>query len=426
MVARPKLGPSQNILGVEKFESSYLVSMGTTIGSSVKSIAVVCAKPNRNPGMQSVDLAFHAISSELRDRAEATFFCLPHPSELVPGWNRYGSQLPFQYVDGFGCLDRILDSDVILYWGDFLHADYYHRLITRILLNLRKVRSEAEGLKMCRKFFLLKECGDDVFAKVISFGTTILSNSQRDYQDSDYLHSLERFSRRARRIWMRDSISALKINHVRAEYKTNHLGVDCSLVMSERDWATSLEVAAKEKPSKLGVFFGRTSISRDQSEALVEALTHRLKVPAEWIPWLDSSPMRHATLLPQIASSEAFNVDEVLSSLKDYALVITDTYHLSLNSWKWGTPAVCVGECDAYRKSSLSEKKKEIFYAMYDAMDFYVSLEEWSNPSYRASIVCRLENALNSAFVSTIHRRILVHAQTVRAELLASIRELVG
>ena len=92
-------------------------------------ISVICAAaPKPNPGMSSVDLAFYAFSKRQGFDDDVTYYHLYTEDELHSGKDKavyneitQRQQLPFKYECFRDRIDEITASDVIIFWGDFLH-----------------------------------------------------------------------------------------------------------------------------------------------------------------------------------------------------------------------------------------------------------------------------------------------------------------
>ncbi|ORU90800.1 MAG: hypothetical protein A6F71_07565 [Cycloclasticus sp. symbiont of Poecilosclerida sp. M] len=88
-------------------------------------------------------------------------------------------------------------------------------------------------------------------------------------------------------------------------------------------------------------------------------------------------------------------------SLKEHRLIITDTYHLCLNAWNAGTPAICITDGNEMAHASLSDKKKEVFYFAHDAQDFLINTDSLKQNSMIKNILPRAKSS-NRALVEKI------------------------
>src|SRR5262249_45935791 len=133
------------------------------------------------------------------------------------------------------------------------------------------------------------------------------------------------------------------------------LGVDGALLLREEDLDLfpAGEGAAVPAPgTAVGVFFGRNTGSSRIPATFARALCEEITANGEWFPWFDE------TLLGTRRGDtcEAFpalqlpsgrfppTAGDLLRRLASYRIVVTDTYHVCVNAWNLGVPAVCVGE----------------------------------------------------------------------------------
>jgi hypothetical protein len=99
---------------------------------------------------------------------------------------------------------------------------------------------------------------------------------------------------------------------------------------------------------------------------------------------------------------------ELLSKLSGYKYIVTDTYHLCINAWRMGIPAICIGEGTLMASHSLSDKKKEVLFEMYDARQYYVygeslrSLRSLRKEAKNAAQVLK-NDALKEVVKTTLH-----------------------
>jgi hypothetical protein len=380
--------------------------------------------------MHSVDLAARFFLERIGLGASATFYTLVHPGRWIPEWAARGAELPIDYVEAHERLDEIRSSDLLLYWGDFLHAHHYHKASVKVLVQLGMAAGEAEAMELQRRHHLLEGGSDDVLASAISFGTTLIANSEKDYSDEGYARALSRFARGARRIWVRDPLSAAKIGHLTGDHSTNHLGVDCAMLSRPEDLDSLSKGAWSEEiaPGQYaGVYFGgRTDVRSEHFVPFVRRLCAIHGVKADWIPWLMRSSISKqeegAWMHPDLRVRPASRMlGDLYAALRKYRFVVTDTYHLCLNSWRAGTPAVCVGGAESeMEKTALGNKKKDVFYSMYEASDLYVE-SRWLETAAESAAE-RIGAALGEARISrAIQERIEAHSAAIGAQLASAL-----
>lgn len=55
--------------------------------------------------------------------------------------------------------------------------------------------------------------------------------------------------------------------------------------------------------------------------------------------------------------------------------MVTDTDHCCVNTWREGLPAFCIGHGAQHSSGTLTEKKKELLFMMFNARRFYLFAE---------------------------------------------------
>jgi hypothetical protein len=414
--------------------------------------AVSAVPPWPNPGMASVDLALPALLRRHGISADLRFLWLYTPAELrAQGSTPYQERLerrqalPFEY-------GRLRDrshfpgeSDAIVYWGDFLHAYDYLNQMAKALVDIGAAPDMAAGAREVYRCLFLTEAPEEALDRTVAFGGTLVFNRERDYQNPDYGPRLERFVRGARGVWMRDVYSALRVSTLRGG-PAFALGVDCSLLLRDEDVASLPQTSwspGGEAEGTAGIFFGRTASDTRRLARFARDLCRELGCEAEWLPWFDPSyepnhlPAAKAAF-PKLRASEdpePPSVGDLLRRLSRYRFVLSDTYHVCLNAWRAGVPALCFGEaspslhtydvstgwCCAWRD------KRHVFYSMHDAMEFYLFREELADRTAYANrllytVHLLQEQDVAQAIVQNIHAR----RDAAERELVGTLRELVA
>jgi hypothetical protein len=416
--------------------------------------AVSATPPWPNPGMASVDLALHALFLRHRLPAELRFVQLYTPAERNPditGPRRERlerrHELPFRYGPFHGHLEEACAGAALLYWGDFFHSRDYLRQCAGTLLQIGAATGEDEALREVYRHFFLAEAPAEALSRTVAFGGTMIFNRIRDYQDPAYAGALARLVRGARGIWMRDIYSALRVAGLRGEEGIAPLGVDASLLLRDEDLELlprSAGWGGGEPAATAGVFFGRTAAGTRRLGRFARDLCRELGVAGEWLPWFDPS-MRPNHLEETQAGFPALRVAEghqdppllgdVLSRLGRYAFVVTDTYHVCLNAWRAGVPAVCIGDAlpnpAGYDVSTgwfgAWRDKRHVFYSMHDAMEFYLFREELAG---RTAYANRLFYTAHLLREQSVARAVVadLHAGRAAAErqLVAALQDLLA
>ncbi|MCS0605364.1 polysaccharide pyruvyl transferase family protein [Streptomyces sp. LP11] len=345
-------------------------------------VAVITA-PNigyRNTGMLTVDLAFDSLRRRMATAVEPTWYTL-HPPETVPLRPYiHPTDLPFRFRPLAPHLAELDDHDAVVFWGDFLHTRHYlAQDATNRLLDFGMAEDRDGARALLERTLLLADQPESLLSRTLSYGGTILHNTQSDYEDKQYGPLFTRLMTRSHRVWMRDPLSAAKLAHLRGDFTTPHFASDAALLNHPADLnrlpATEW---SREMPDDgaIGVFLGARTEIPEWLPAFCRALSDRLGAPLAWLPWFDREIP--ADFGPVARRPGTPTAGDLLQSLSRYRLVITDTYHLCVNAWGAGTPVVCVGAPQPAPTTdddylTLSDLKKHVFHLAYDATDFYLS-----------------------------------------------------
>jgi len=417
-------------------------------------ISVICATPPKpNPGMSSVDLAFYAFSKRHGFAKDVTYYQLYTPEELHTDKDPVvykeivrRQQLPFEYECFRNRLDEIKKSDVIIFWGDFLHMANYQDAASRNLCRAGIAASQQEALQIVREHLFLINADSATRNKVIMFGSTLLFNRSVDYQDTDYGNSITEFLKSIHSVRVRDVYSAFKVSEIRSDYDKSFLGMDCSLLLQKDDMKLleRSNYSADESfgKGKVGIFFGRSDCDAKVLGKFAGDLCKVMGLQAQWLSWrLDKSS---AKVLSRIkgyfkdleipAFTDAPLPGDLYEILARYSFVITDTYHVCVNAWRMGIPAVCIGQAVLESEWSVSSggqfywrDKRQVFYSMYDATEYYTYVEELNNRSQRKKRIEQLVRLLGNESVSQqVADRLQSHARNIEITLLKDINELSG
>ena len=119
-----------------------------------------------------------------------------------------------------------------------------------------------------------------------------------------------------------------------------------------------------------------------------------------------------------------------MSGLLNYSLIITDTYHISVNSLNLGIPAICFYGMDSFKERDVNfgnffskNDKREVFYRMYDAQDFLISFEELQNEQMiEKKIDHIIEFFKSKKMINEITKRIRNHSKVIESNLIKSLR----
>ncbi|MFF4576672.1 hypothetical protein [Streptomyces sp. NPDC001410] len=380
--------------------------------------------------MMTVDLAFESLrrraAEEYRREIRVTWHTL-HPPETAP------QRTDIHQVD-FPAAFRSLDEyrpalrkhDAVVFWGDFLHARHY--LIQDAAKRMRHhagMTDRAAVHRLLVRNLLLAEEADDVLARTLAYGGSILHNAQSDYEDKEYGPAFLRLMTRSNRVWMRDPLSAVKIAQLRGDRTGETFGADAALLSRPEEELLPTTQWSRKLPAgkTVGVFLGSRTEIPDWLAGFCRKVAERLGTQMEWLPWFGCSvpePFRDLILRPGERT-----MGDLLAVLPRYRLVITDTYHLALNAWGRRTPVMCVGapqpaapkEGDYLTENDL---KKQIFHLAYDAADFYLATLPYTS-RVQDQRIDRLAQLLEGDGAAAIANRINEHAQRSAKEFTTAL-----
>lgn len=388
-------------------------------------IGFVCAiPPNPNTGMVTVDLSAEMLSSRAGVTVETEHFTYGKREALAA----YATGLPFAYRPLPDDFDALAACDLILFWGDFLHARAYWEvdLIPRLVADGTAKDVEAARDLLHRQ--LMFEGQDaSLFGKSILFGNTLISNSAADDKDVRYRDNLSRMLRDAGAVLLRDPLSAGTMAPLRAPQSM--LGMDCAFLVRDADLErlADFTMTRAEAREDIAVFFGRTPAMR-RMLGYSRHVARRMGLRRRWIPWLPTgrrrSPLVRASGLDPTSLPSP---GAVLSALARSRFVITDTYHLAINAWRLGIPTICIGTGASKMEMSLSDKKKETLFALYGASPFYVFAEQIGPFGGGGSAVEQAASALGDpALVEAVSARILAHRGAAEEALFTAMRSILA
>jgi hypothetical protein len=417
-------------------------------------IAVIGA-PNlgyTNPGMLTVDLAAAGVLKRAAPDAEVSWFTLHPPDELTAIHRSVDPRdLPFTWRSLVDHFDEVCGNDAILLWGDFLQARHYfvEDAADRLVAGSQRQISSSQALDALYRCMLFSDAPLPVLRKIVIFGSTILFNRQSDYMADRYGEHFFRLVRNCAAVWTREPLSALKMQHIRQDHRVPALGIDPALLLRDEDLVSLSTTGWSEAPpfdDRVALFFGARTRPPLSLLSFVGEVTARLGLHLEWLPWFPIHELlrplpRSLRYRPAMAAlvlhnrrrierlmtrGTAYTVGDLLGAVPRYRLIITDTYHLCVNAWRVGTPAICFGNLERPPwQQSLDDYKKRVFYDMYDAADFYFNTSAIDGRARRKRAVAKvLEIAADHSMAQAITARIRAHARSVEQLLGERLSEL--
>ena len=306
---------------------TFLVEQKPSSCSNFNVIAVICAHNpgKRNLGMYSVDLAAHDFFSTHRQNFELIKFT---------GHGRIG-RLQYRIIRSFEELTRY---DTIVFWGDFQQNPIWG-LKNFGIRHARKNRTTiAEGFLSWKQLCLLKDQALKPSQRLFSIGTSFLGARaalENPAAASEYGDLLARFHA----IVPRDPESVAELQSLGM---TNVApGFDCATLLNH-------DLALPVNELCFGYAFGRT-FTPDQGKRVarkIEELTGHRAVPIRWL--LNQHAFKFCDL----------RYNRALQTIRRVRYVVTDIYHLTINTLNLNRDVICVGlgsedfldTCDDYKK----------------------------------------------------------------------------
>jgi hypothetical protein len=365
-----------------------------------KKLAVLCAYPaTRNMGMITVDLSAYVILEQYSDYFDCTYYTYGDIDALKS--EHLG--IPVKYRHIIYEKEEFINSDVYVFWGDFIHARSYQ-------IDLKYRNSPQNEIDELLKISFLDGVDEKHMHKSIVFGGTIITNNAEDQTDDNYVKLFNKFFTNCGTVLFRDALSAAKISIYRNDQSS--LGCDCALLLKDSDLNRIDGFVKQEKRNGIGCFIGRSS-GKIQSCIIARYLAYKMNTSCSWMSWFPSSKKMRF-----IAQIFGFNVPdippspgEILSDLSGYEFIVSDTYHLCVNAWRMGIPAVCIGAGASKADTTLNDKKKELIFEMYGGSRFYLYGENIRSLLSINSVANNIIEAINNkklvnCFRSNINKHI--------------------
>jgi len=413
-----------------------------------------------NTGMTTVELSAQSFFGKLFPEANTKLYTVvePNPPNKISwmmldlgyvhasasGLSELLEHLPIQEH-----VDEVFSSDLIVYWGDFLQAKHYIETEAAGRLAGLYGLTEEDAVNQAYKLLLQANQADAIKEKTIIFGSSLLYNAVKDYSNTAYEAYLSDLARKCAAILVRDPVSAMRFNHLTGDYGTNFLGIDPAFLIQPKSieclpigkWSSELQYG-----KSVALFFGaRTNPPTYLLDFCLDLAVH-FGLELEWLPWLPYHEKLRSQLVPtfwtrlglkrhrwidrieeMLPRGEQYTQGDLLAALAKYRLVVTDTYHLCINSWRVRTPAICFGEEASKGSEVIRDFKKRILYEMYDAQDFYFDVGELNSLQGKRQVAEKVKRLLESdSQVGLVGRRMESHSIAVQDRLTHFIIKTLG
>jgi len=119
-------------------------------------------------------------------------------------------------------------------------------------------------------------------------------------------------------------------------------------------------------------------------------------------------------------------VAEIVDDLTECEICITDVYHVCVNAWSAGIPAVCFGYGAKYDSDTVGSKKKEVMYLNMFAHRWYLFWENLSLTRLRqvSNLIVDLREQRERArqvfqYQSAVSKRVHDELAAVTREMIA-------
>jgi hypothetical protein len=400
-------------------------------------ISVICAPQTFgcNTGMFSVDLAAWYFLHRHFPEADVQYLTLyPHKCDF--------GGIPFCYEPQHGNMQRLKDSDLILYWGDFQHTLHYRNAVAKQLLTQGICSSSEEALEQVREFLFLAGSDPALLSRTVLYGGTLLFNQADNNGDEVYTSDLQRLLRSARRVWVREPFSAFYVNQIQQQDERCAHGTDAAQLLG-RDFVDHCGVESVRsvdgQQTKLGVFIGRSDLDAKTISSLLTALTDRLPAEPVWLNW-GKPPFfmgRRKEFMACLPAMEQVipgapdpSPPETLAALLELDLLVSDTYHTCVNAWSFGIPALCLidnsqSPMAVNSGSGLAGRDKRVaFYWTYNAAPFLLYSADLSDASEIQKRAADLSSLFaDHSLIRGIKAQMSQHVALSKNSLLRTLRQ---
>lgn len=307
-----------------------------------KSFAVICAYNPRNTGMFTVDLAATTFFKNLN--LDADLYCFQ--SKFTKENTKSGS-LKIKVIRN---LDELSHYQAIIYWGDWQNNpvwglnDFAKREVFR-----GYTKNTDHGFENWLNLYL--PLRKDFSQKIYSLGNSFLGITDflKNTSSKNKIMISERFSQAFDFILPRDKHSYDELRLLFPSIKLEEWGLDLAVL---NNFNETINLNTSLKKLHFSYFFNRSSIEKKISKSLIDYI-HNLSSndPVKINNWLQIS-----RLFP------LYSIKNNFKTISSSQFLITDTYHLALNSLNMGTPAILIGDEEHQSLHSCCQNKKKILF----------------------------------------------------------------
>jgi hypothetical protein len=332
-------------------------------------IAVITAANPRNSGMYSVDLAAKSLFTRMgyNHTIFVTQARRSRVSRYVPLFSKYNlsyGEINFKFLKSMGDISEKFTH--IVYWGDFLNNPRYGRVdFSPRDVAFGHSRSNTDAFNRWADIFGLS--AGKPSAKTIAIG----GNFQHSFDETES-SALRSFLKKVDFIMPRDPRSLENIKPLASSTTNLAQGLDCAFLLPP--------AALPTKAKRYFCYeFGRSSLK--DVDKLISTIENTTGLQAMRLSqWLNLKERNAKTVFRQQR--------EALLSAQ---FVITDIYHLSINSIQCGVPVYGLGRFDLEQTGTLGDYKKRILFSMLGLENYYFEIAEGDEFAY-SSIIEAIQN----------------------------------
>jgi len=334
---------------------------------------LLCAHNPKNAGMYSVDLAGKQFFENRQRKVE---LCVTQHKNKI-------GKLSFKRIRS---VSPLTDVDSIVYWGDFQNNPMWGwRDFSRREVGYGDADTHESAFGFWREFYL--EAGKTLpeSSKLYSVGGCF--QGMQDYLDIPGVReSFEYFLQRASAIIVRDSISYATLTNCFSPKLTRNvkLGYDVSCLLNVESFTIN-----KSDPY-FAWSFGRSGLSPDDEMKIVAYIEMYTGLKAVKIDWLNPKLL--------FGSRHFFNRPfmRMLRMISGARFIVTDIYHMTLNSLNVGTPPLVLYQSQRGSGSfgTLLDDKKQSLLSMLNAGSFLFDWDESRDVVDNVSPVLRMANMI--------------------------------
>lgn len=309
-----------------------------------KQIGIISAYNKSNNGMLTVDLAAERFAHHQKDSVD-----------IINIQRKRWSPFPrFKYIRD----PKQLNSySHVIYWGDFLNNPVYglHEFCGRDnRYKLTKTKESAQNYWMESCLNATGGISDSV--KIASVGQCFIG-CMKYRNDEAVRGAFSHFCERADLIMPRENASLKELKELSGISEESHLyaGLDMAFLNEFG------QVSREQKKGAFSFCFFRSNIQAEDYK--IENLAKIISMKKEFLPW-----KRYGTWPKN-------QLENSLSVIKRSDFVLTDVYHICVNSLNMGVPVICIMTRGKDENTSKNDMKKKALFEAIGARKLIIEVE---------------------------------------------------